>query len=237
LIFKKTSADRSRSDAPSGYLNSVACIMQGAYSLSHFAPAHGGAIRGTASSSLFGGNSFFTSEIRKDARQNRLRCDLLSFLETAQYNGVDLLAITWQSALDILGAGATAEVRQSLVNLQMSFAFKRPISRYRSVEDDTLYGWLIRETTILCHPVVRQHRNLLDLEGVCWDPSISDKFLRPVLVFKRAEYGDSHKFMTSGEGQAMSLTDRMSFAIDVIDAVIALHNAGKFDLIITLLCT
>jgi hypothetical protein len=161
----------------------------------------------------------------------------LSFLETAQYNGVDLLAITWQSALDILGAGATAEVRQSLVNLQMSFAFKRPISRYRSVEDDTLYGWLIRETTILCHPVVRQHRNLLDLEGVCWDPSISDKFLRPVLVFKRAEYGDSHKFMTSGEGQAMSLTDRMSFAIDVIDAVIALHNAGKFDLIITLLCT
>ena len=211
--------------------------MQGTYSFSHFAPTYGGGTPGVGSKTLFGGNAFFTSEIWKDGRQNRPRCDLLSFLEAAQHNGVDLLAITWLNALDILGAGATAEVRQSLVNLQMSFAFKRPISRHSSVDDDTLYGWLVRETTILRHPVVRRHRNLLDLEGVCWDPSVSDKFLRPVLVFRRAEHGDSRKFMTSREGQAMSLADRMSFAIDIIDAVIALHKAGKSDSMITLLCT
>jgi hypothetical protein len=209
--------------------------MQGTYSFSHThpTPAHGGGIRGATSSTLLGGNAFFTSEIEKDALQNRSRCDLLSFLEAMQQNGVDLLAITWQSALDILGAGATAEVRQALVNLQMSFAFKRPISRYISVDEDTLYKWLIRELTILCHPVVRQHRNLLNLEGVCWDSSVSDRFLRPVLVFKRAEHGDSHKFMTSRAGQTMSLADRMSFAIDVIDAVVALHKTGKFDSMIT----
>lgn len=198
--------------------------MQEPYSLSYQGPPAGG-----ASSTLFGGNDFFTSEIRKSARQGRPRYDFLSFLEAAQQNDVDFLAITWQDALDVLGKGATAEVRQSLVNLQMSFAFKRPLSHYTSVDEDALYGWLVREATILRHPAVRRHRNLLDLEGVCWDPSVSDKSLRPVLVFKRAEYGDSREFMASEEGQAMSLADRMSFASDVIDAVISLHKASKSD--------
>jgi hypothetical protein len=53
--------------------------------------------------------------------------DFLSFLGIAQSLKVDFLPITWQPALDTIGYGGTAKIRQTLVNIQMSFAFKRLI--------------------------------------------------------------------------------------------------------------
>lgn len=53
------------------------------------------------------------------------QCDFLRFLGIAQSLQIDFLPITWQPALDIIGQGGTVKIRQSMVILQMSFAFKR----------------------------------------------------------------------------------------------------------------
>lgn len=50
--------------------------------------------------------------------------NLIAFLAIAQKLEIDFLPITWQPALSKVGAGGTAEIRQSLIHLQMSFAFK-----------------------------------------------------------------------------------------------------------------
>lgn len=50
---------------------------------------------------------------------------LISFLAVVQYYGFNFLAITWRQGLDKLGVGATAEVRQALLNLDTAFAFKQ----------------------------------------------------------------------------------------------------------------
>ena len=52
------------------------------------------------------------------------RYDILDFLGAAQSLNIDFLPITWQPALDIVGEGGTAEIRQALINVQMTFAFK-----------------------------------------------------------------------------------------------------------------
>src|SRR5271169_1466246 len=73
------------------------------------------------------------------------RYDLISFLATVQWREIDCLPITWQPALDSIGRGATAEIRQSLVNIQMSFAFKRPIIRDGTQNESVIYQALISE--------------------------------------------------------------------------------------------
>ena len=52
--------------------------------------------------------------------QSDIHCDFLSFLGIAQMLRIDFLPITWQPALETVGHGGTAEIRQALVNLQMS---------------------------------------------------------------------------------------------------------------------
>jgi hypothetical protein len=177
--------------------------------------------------SLLAGDSFFSSKISSAREQDSPRFDFLSFLEAVQVNKVDVLATTWQQALDTLGTGATAEVRQSLVNLQTSFAFKRPMFRHASLDTDTLFEWLIREVTILRHPIARKHKNLLGLEGVCWDYHTSNESLRPVLIFQRAQHGDLLQYALKKGFQTMTVSHRMDLATDAMSALNALHEAGK----------
>ena len=51
--------------------------------------------------------------------------NFIDILAVAPRMNIDFLPITWQPALDGIGEGGTAEIRQSLIELQMSFAFKR----------------------------------------------------------------------------------------------------------------
>ena len=51
--------------------------------------------------------------------------DLIDFLGLTQFYQVDLLSIIWQPALETLGDRRTFNVSQSLLNIQMSLAFKR----------------------------------------------------------------------------------------------------------------
>ena len=159
--------------------------------------------------------------------------DFISFLAIAQRLNVDFLPITWQPALDSLGKGATAEVSQSLVNLQMSFAFKRTAlsnlpwqGQYQEQERRALRA-LISEVSVLSHPLIRRQANIINLEGICWEIGREDKVL-PVLVFEKAQLGDMHRFMDSDLGKALSIEDRLKMCIGVGTAVMVMHSCRKF---------
>jgi hypothetical protein len=49
----------------------------------------------------------------------------VSFLDTVQWAGVDLLSISWQLGLGRVGQGGTADIFQSLVDVNTTMTFKR----------------------------------------------------------------------------------------------------------------
>lgn len=149
--------------------------------------------------------------------------DLISCLAVVQRLGVDLLPCTWQPALDPLGVGGTAEMRQLLINLQMSFAFK---CFTPSMPEESRYRVLISEIKILCHPAIRKHKNIITLEGVCWDFVDGDKVF-PVLMFEKTECGDMHQFLISDVGKRICLEDRLMLCADVAAALMAMDSHGK----------
>src|SRR5271154_3930657 len=122
--------------------------------------------------------------------------DFINFLAVAQWRDVDFLPITWEPALDSVGAGATAEIRQSLINLQLSLAFKRVhLERLCPGHYRNAIRALISEALVLGHPVIRRHQNIIRLQGICWD--VRPDNVWPVLVFKKSQYGDLKRFMMS----------------------------------------
>lgn len=156
--------------------------------------------------------------------------DLITVLAASQRNHVDFVPIIWQEALGSLGKGGTANVSQALLNLQTSFAFKRT-SEYRAVQfGDRQKGpaeILALEISILKHPPIQKHPNVVDLEGVCWE--ITDKNdVYPVLLFEKAEQGDLLSFVPSLYGESVSFGVKLGLCIDIVHGVQALHNASKF---------
>ena len=176
------------------------------------------------------------------------RCDLITFLGVAQKLRIQLLPITWHPALDRIGQGATAEVREAIATINFSFAFKRPVVG-SSFEFDfeaferRLLPCLIDEISILGHPRMRKHPNIIDLEGICWE-IISEKGMRisreipvdfttggqgivPVLVFQKSEHGDLYHFMKQDGGKELSFSDRIAICIDVARGVAEMHSQGR----------
>ena len=99
--------------------------------------------------------------------QKRPNCgDIVTFLGIAQRLNIDFLPITWQPALDRIGQGATAEIREASANLQFSFAFKRPVFglcfEYEDFES-RLLPCLIAEISILGLKSIREHPNTINL--------------------------------------------------------------------------
>ncbi len=68
----------------------------------------------------------FSDEMRiSDNSTRKLKYNLLSFLATAQALHLKFLPITWESARQKLGQGATSKINEVLVNLHTCLAFKR----------------------------------------------------------------------------------------------------------------
>ena len=156
--------------------------------------------------------------------------DFLSILGIAQKLDIDFLPITWQPALDTAGDGATAEIRQSLINVQTSFAFKRYKRRWEPRSDADYSGFqrLYFEISILGQPEIRRHPNIIRLEGLCWDISPDSKEIWPVLVFEKTSFGDLTKWSASKEGRAASHDVRLSICADVASAVRHLHTERRY---------
>lgn len=174
------------------------------------------------------------------------RCDMITFLGVAQKLRIQLLPITWQPTLDCIGQGATAEIRESVANINFSFAFKRPAVRlYFNFEafERRLLPCLIDEISILGHPRIRKHPNIIDLEGICWeiissnrmrisreiavDFTTGDQGIVPVLVFQKSKYGDLYHFMMQDRSKELGFSDMVNICIDVARAIAEMHSQGK----------
>ena len=138
------------------------------------------------------------------------------FLAVAQDMQVDFLPITHQSALAELGRGATGSVRQTFVNPQYSLAFK-PCQNIATT---------ISEMVAYAYQPIRNHPNIVRLEGVSWDVSEMGG-VAPNLVFEKSSHGDCMTFMRSIEGQQMKIEEKLSCCLQIAKALDETHRARE----------
>ena len=81
------------------------------------------------------------------------------------------------------------------------------------------------EVLILSQPPIRNHPNIVDLEGICWEIKTWTKKAVPVLVFEKASW-DLQQFMNVREGMDMSFEDRLKICADIGEAIMSLHAYG-----------
>ena len=148
--------------------------------------------------------------------------DLIAFLSIAQNCNVDFLPITWQPALSTLGAGGTGTISQSTFISEKPLAFKR---FHDSENPDAGFLPMMSEVLILSQPPIRNHPNIVDLEGICWEIKPTTEKAVPVLVFEKASW-DLQQFMNVCEGMDMVFEDRLKICADVGRAIAALHAYG-----------
>jgi hypothetical protein len=152
------------------------------------------------------------------------RHDFISFLATAQALDIDFLPITWQPALESIGKGGTADIREAYINIQSSYAFKRvKRSRQNQVTENEIFRALISEILVLGQPSIRSHPNIIRLDGICWDILPSASGVWPALLFEKSELGDAEKFVHSDFGKSTSWSDRLGLCADVGSAIHEMH--------------
>ena len=175
------------------------------------------------------GISSQTASLRYPAASSQ-HYDLISFLATAQKLRISFSNITWQPMLQALGLGGTAQIRQSMVNLQTSIAFKRVKRPPGSALDESLiFRTLIAEILVLMHPSMFAHPNIITFEGICWDVSLEEERVWPVLMYEKSVYGDLEWFANHGAGTSLSLDTRLKLCRDVVAAVMDMHSSGMYN--------
>ena len=156
--------------------------------------------------------------------------DFISILALAQRLDIDFLPISWKPAPRTVGELPTAEFLQALISMQTKFAFKRVkggleirSKAHKSKEYQRMYS----EILALGQPEIRQHPNVVRLEGLCWDVLPDNKEVRPVLAFEKAGFGSLTEWSASSEGKTAAHSVRLRLCADVANAVRHLHvNRG-----------
>ncbi|RBQ99950.1 hypothetical protein FVER53590_12516 [Fusarium verticillioides] len=149
-----------------------------------------------------------------------------------------LKAVAWEPGRQLIGRGGTSQINQSVVTLQASFAFKRVSEedRLNKTEED-IYRCLINEVLVLCHPRVRGHSNILDLQGVCWDvspenqdaasPDLEKQYkIWPVLVFEKSQLGDLFDFAGRPNTQKLTIMERWMVCLDIGKAITHMQSSN-----------
>ena len=157
---------------------------------------------------------------------SKIEYDFLDFLGVAQNLRIDFLPISWQPALERVGEGGSAEIRQALINLQTTFAFKRLKRSRSSMEEAQKWSTLIAELSILGHHAVRKHPNIAKIEGICWDVISGGEKVWPVFVFEKSRHGDLGMFMSSDLGRRLGFKERLDLLYDIALAIRDLHTIG-----------
>ena len=155
----------------------------------------------------------------------------LKFISLSQKLNFNILPMTWQPALDTVSEEATAKIRQSLINAQTSFAFKRFERHWETRSDadqSNDFQRVYSEISALGQPEIRGHPNIIKLEGLCWDTSPDNKELWPVLVLEKASFGNLTEWSASGEGKTTASDVRLKLCADVANAVRHLHMHRRY---------
>jgi hypothetical protein len=117
--------------------------------------------------------------------------DLAIFLSVIQKLDIEFLPVM-RNAFEAFGRAGTADIRQAVVNIDTAFAFKHASRLFDERGEVDAYRALVSEVLVLGNPAVRDHPNVIDLEGIYWEFDAKDLHLRPVLVFeKSAAWGSS----------------------------------------------
>jgi hypothetical protein len=153
--------------------------------------------------------------------------DFVSFLGACQRFRIDFLPITWQPGLQPLGTGGQANINQSLLSLQQSFAFRRIKSRGPEFADEPDYCGLKSQIAIFGRPCIRDHMNIVTLEGVCWDIQADGQVL-PVLVFEKIKHRDLCNFMDSDFGKTLTFDQKIKLCADIASGLEGLHSCRKY---------
>ena len=154
--------------------------------------------------------------------------DFISFLAVAQYYEIDFVSLAWEQARGRLGRGGTSEIWQSSYDKRTDFVFKRMRSAITDSDDqENDFNALVSEISILSHPLIRHHQNIVKLEGISWEIHPKSHKVWPVLVLEKAQLGDLRTFMNSEEGRSTTMRDRLELCTDVASAIIALHSNCK----------
>ncbi len=148
------------------------------------------------------------------------RYNFLSFLATAQALQIEFLPLAWDAARESLGTGGTSKIHQALMNVDTSFAFKTYHKRGRAEEQ--VFRTVINEIAIMSQTFIREHANIAQLQGICWEISDDDRPW-PVLVFEKAHFGDLDHFARHG-GKDMKIGKRLALCLDIGRAIIDMHT-------------
>jgi hypothetical protein len=177
-------------------------------------------------SSFYRGSSLFQSASPLDVAEiPSLHGDLISFVAQARALDIDELPFSWQSTLDPVGTGASAEVRQSLVSEELSFAFKHIKHNLNEKNLKQSLVMLLSELCVLGFPLIREHRNIIHLEGFCWEAIPDKNEYLPVLIFKESVFGDLGTFQEDRWGE-VALGEKLKICTDIGLALRDMHEAG-----------
>ena len=111
-----------------------------------------------------------------------------------------------------------------MIDTQLCRAFNRGSL---SLEDDFNLQPILGEVECVAQPPIRQHQNIVDLRGFCWDPEHSPEELRPVLIYEKADLGNLSTFMESQQG-FIHAGDRLKMCADIGSGLAALCACGKY---------
>lgn len=156
-----------------------------------------------------------------------IRYNFLSFLATTQALEIAFLPITWQSARQAIGFGGTSRIEEALADIQTSLAFKRiKDSEKREKSEADIFQTLTNEIMVLGHHLIREHPNIAQLQGICWDISSRGE-VWPVLVFEKSQFGDLYDFARRPVWRELDIKQRLKLCIDVGSAIVDMHFNGK----------
>lgn len=168
--------------------------------------------------------------IKRNAR-NEIHYDVTTLLGIAQKLHIDQLATNW-NAVDAFGHGATSDIKHSVQETNLHLAFKRTNRLYDRVSESEFYKVLITEIFVLGTPIIRDHPTIVDLEGIYWEIN-SQGLVLPVLVYQRTVHDNLAKFLSTDDGKALSIEQRLRLCMDVAAGLAALHTCRKvqYDLV------
>ena len=104
-----------------------------------------------------------------------------------------------------------------------------PIPPGSALDESLIFRTLIAEILVLMHPSMFAHPNIITFEGICWDVSLEEERVWPVLMYEKSVYGDLEWFANYGAGTSLSLDTRLKLCRDVVAAIMDMHSSGMYN--------
>jgi hypothetical protein len=167
--------------------------------------------------------------------------DILDILTLVQHWRVNILPVSWNEDEEDIGSGGTAGVRQGVnvrfvqENAYFEFVFKRIHRPGISGADKRAdLEAIFSEILVLGHPVIRNHPNIITLEGICFEdarsfenPEEPTVYAWPVLVLRKSHHLDLRKFFAKSQGN-LRFAERLKICGEIANAILLMHACSEF---------